>query len=735
MMRDMRRLACVALFFVSVHPATGLAQSQKSQIWRIPVLPSDEARNSPTPPSPFGLVPSPERARLFQRLVRPGEETQVSAQELSTSEAAVGRSRTLNDALAQLGLLSVGGESGAWGGGRVSMRGFPGREPEALLEGVSLGTGFTGANAIELVPGLAVASVQAYPFLPGLGLPRRGLAGAYDLSLKAGSQKYRRESLLRIEKPESLVLGHRQERGCTDSSTSVLGCVQLAWQLAVRAGVQMVKDDNNTPLFVEDDFESRLRYNDLHRTGLSVRSSKSTSSGILLDTLTLLGAENRGINGLPVALASSDNRSRKIFGLVTHRASSLSPETGRTWRARGDVRIDSVLFSTRQNTQDQRLRNDERTEKAFGVGMGMSQPADLGLWSGRFFLNGNFENNLFSTRFGLGADVTSSAPNSGAELIADSTLDGRLTVADLGVGYEFVRQKHVLLRLEVFAQLMSTRQSQICGAFSPQVLCAAQSSGIAQTSPGAAVEVQWSASQQTVLYALTGRSTRLPTPAELAGRPDGVAANLDLKPEAAIFSELGAHTPFLHAGVFFSRDSNLIALRQINPYLVRHFNSSRVHRGGLFGRAELRISQLELETAHEQIWARAFAEGSFSQEVPFVPQRHSRGTIRWQMGNTNAAAGHGFFALHLTQTGSYTLDPEAIYRLSPPPLLAFEAVGLLQPASEVLQASLRIDNLLDARTSRLALKDKESLEVAWSYLPALPIMGRSIVFSLKLLTS
>ncbi len=735
MMRDMRRLACVALFLISSHPATALPQSQKSQIWRIPVLPSDDAQNSQETPQAGAVAPSEERVRFFQRLLRPADDEQVSAQELSINKAELERSRTLNDALLNLGLVSLGGEAGAWGGGRVSMRGFPGREPEALLEGVSLGSGFTGAHSLELVPKLAVESIRAYPFLPAPGLPRRGLAGAYDLTLKVGSQRHRKESIVLVERPESLLLAHREEMGCKEPVLSSLGCIQLAWQSAARTGAQSVRDDNNTPLIDSDDFETQLKQNDLFRTGISLRITQGSASGISFDTVALFGAENRGINGLPVAQASSDNRSQKMFGLISQAASSLSPETGRMWRFQVDSRLDSVDFSTRQNTQDPRLRQDEREERAFGLGLGISQPAVLRQWDGRFFLNTHIEHNLYRSHFGLGALPTSTDPTSTRTAPEDSALNGQLTMADIGAGAQWTRAEKFLLRFEIFAQLMSTKQDQQCGDFAPQVLCARQSSVIAQNSPGAALEAHWSAAQRVILYALLGRSARLPTPAELAGRPDGVVANLELKPESALFIESGIHTPYFHGGAFFSRDNDLIALRQVNPYLVRHFNTSRVHRGGLFGRAQTRFTRLEIEAAHEQIWAKAFSNGAFTQDVPFVPERNSRGTLRWFPAIKDSPVEGGFVALHVSQTGAYTLEPEAIYRLSPPALLGLEASAQITKAAEAFQFSFKVDNLLDARTSQLRLSSGETRAVAWSYLPALPIMGRSIIFSLKLLTA
>lgn len=75
-----------------------------------------------------------------------------------------------------------------------------------------------------------------------------------------------------------------------------------------------------------------------------------------------------------------------------------------------------------------------------------------------------------------------------------------------------------------------------------------------------------------------------------------------------------------------------------------------------------------------------------------------------------------------------------IYRLSPPALISLAAEGIFSNAGGELILNFRIDNLPGWRSSLLGSRGGGNREVPWSYLPALPIMGRAFVLSLRLLT-
>ena len=736
MTRYMRRIACVTLVFYFFHPATAQSQSQKFQIWRVPVLPSGTGQHSVE--SGKGM-PQPEngRAQRFQRFLSPSDDNQKSAHQLSTPEEAPSGQRGINETLASLGLLSLGGESGVWGGGRVSMRGYPGREPEVSLDGIPLSSGFSGAHSEELVPLVGIKEINAYPFLSGPGLPRRGLAGGYDLVLKSGSQKAQRDSLLSAEQPSALVFAHRQTLNCKNADTGFWGCVNIAWQSAVRRGSQDVLDDNNTPNNSIDDYDSKLTNNELNRSSVSIRTNNTSASGINFETTSLFGAENRGLNGLPVSQASAANRGSKYLSLVSHSGSSFSPQTGRVWKYRISGRSDSSSFTSDLKNQEKQLRKDRRRENVVGLGVGVSSPLHAGSLESRIFLNGNYDTNIFNSRYGLEVTNTNRTPSSNSDALpADSSLSGQLSSADLGAGIELSRMGRFLLRMESYIQWANSTQQQNCGAFAPQVLCVGQKETRAAFSPGAAIELQYNALPGAILYLLSGRSTRLPTPVELAGRPDGIASNLNLKAESSLFIESGMHTPFFHLGAYFANDIDLITVRQVSPFLVQYENTSQVRRTGAFGSGEVKFSMWEITAAHEQTWAHSMEAEQGQSVVPFVPSWQSRGSLKYRFAGEEEAKpwGNWSSAVAWSRTGTYGLDKEGIYKLSPPALISLAAEGIFSNAGGELILNFRIDNLPGWRSSLLGSRGGENREVPWSYLPALPIMGRAFVLSLRLLT-
>ena len=736
MTRYMRRIACVTLVFYFFHPATAQSQSQKFQIWRVPVLPSGTGQHSVE--SGKGM-PQPEngRAQRFQRFLSPSDDNQKSAHQLSTPEEAPSSQRGINETLASLGLLSLGGESGVWGGGRVSMRGYPGREPEVSLDGIPLSSGFSGAHSEELVPLVGIKEINAYPFLSGPGLPRRGLAGGYDLVLKSGSQKAQRDSLLSAEQPSALVFAHRQTLNCKNADTGFWGCVNIAWQSAVRRGSQDVLDDNNTPNNSIDDYDSKLTNNELNRSSVSIRTNNTSASGINFETTSLFGAENRGLNGLPVSQASAANRGSKYLSLVSHSGSSFSPQTGRVWKYRISGRSDSSSFTSDLKNQEKQLRKDRRRENVVGLGVGVSSPLHAGSLESRIFLNGNYDTNIFNSRYGLEVTNTNRTPSSNSDALpADSSLSGQLSSADLGAGIELSRMGRFLLRMESYIQWANSTQQQNCGAFAPQVLCVGQKETRAAFSPGAAIELQYNALPGAILYLLSGRSTRLPTPVELAGRPDGIASNLNLKAESSLFIESGMHTPFFHLGAYFANDIDLITVRQVSPFLVQYENTSQVRRTGAFGSGEVKFSMWEITAAHEQTWAHSMEAEQGQSVVPFVPSWQSRGSLKYRFAGEEEAKpwGNWSSAVAWSRTGTYGLDKEGIYKLSPPALISLAAEGIFSNVGGELILNFRIDNLPGWRSSLLGSRGGESREVPWSYLPALPIMGRAFVLSLRLLT-
>lgn len=738
MTRNGQKIACLTLFFSCFHPATGQSQSQKSQIWRVPVVGSEEVNNPPEDERVQGLRPHGERASNFSKLRDHDAEASPSGQQMRVGEDSLKNNTNVRDSLSRSGLLLVGSEAGAWGGGKISLKGNPGKEPLLLLDGIPLSSGFSGSRPEELVPQVALKEIVIYPFLALPGQPRRGISGAYNLITQQGDEDIRRDSSILVEYPKAVVVGDRQSINCGSKNSTAVGCLNLSWQWASRKGTQRVRDDNNTPFNPADDFESNLHHNDLDRGSVLLRSKNQMQSGVSLNTTVLVGLENKGINGLPLSSASSSNRGQQRLSFLSHSGAFLSPSSGRSWSYQLSGRLDSGSYLTSLQNNNLQLRRDLRRENVFTLGAGFSTPVFLGQHELRFFVGGHTELNRYESSFGLVNPISLKGSIRPAEATPqDSNLSGKLSNSELGAGLDILRLDHFLFRTQAFAHWISSSQQQDCGAFSPAVLCSVQGSKQIKVAPGAALEIQLRSFRNLLPYLLAGRSSRLPTPTELAGRPDGVVANLSLKPEFSTFFEAGFQSPFAHAGFYFANDDNLITMRQINPYLVKHDNASRARREGLFAQTDFSFGKWDFSGKHEQVWARFLGGPSSGEAIPYIPEWQSRlsfGRTLLESDTQEERWGRWRSNLSLSKSGPYGLDQEGLFRLSPPLLVGLTVAGLLSPHERTLMMDFRVDNLLDNRTSALKTRGGSEQKVAWSYLPALPIAGRTFTASLRLQT-
>ncbi|MEN9827384.1 MAG: hypothetical protein RI953_3129, partial [Pseudomonadota bacterium] len=130
--RKVQTKSVIMLILFCSHPEPGTAQSQKSQIWRIPVSPLFNAGDSAIQNESI-VQPDSSRSRAFDELMDPLQNDEIGVSERRLSDENIQKSVTTGDLLARVGLLGSGKESGRWGGGRLSLRGHPGDEPAVSL--------------------------------------------------------------------------------------------------------------------------------------------------------------------------------------------------------------------------------------------------------------------------------------------------------------------------------------------------------------------------------------------------------------------------------------------------------------------------------------------------------------------------------------------------------------------------------------------------------------------------
>jgi hypothetical protein len=731
-----RKTVSTMLLFFLFHPATAHPQSQKSQIWRVPVLPHEAADE--VQDQEIGIIrPDQAFGERFWKRLQAQETGGMTASEWTANQSALTESVHMGRVFAELGLNAVGRESGGWGGARLSVRGHPGREPEATLEGIPLSSGFTGQNTIDLLPLSAISEVKLYPFVAATGLPRRGNSGSFDITLRKGIQEQSGESHLYLSAPVGVVLGQRTSLNCVKKNIPFLGCLQAGWQFTSLRRNSRVTDDRNTPQVESDDTDVRLKYNDLQRSSFSLQNRSSGPSSFQSDTSAVFSAESQGLNGLPVSQASVKNRGQRRFFFLAHALSFHSPDDGRFWLLRAGSRVDRSEIQSDLKNQQQQLRVDKRAENLLTAAAYFSLPLEKWGRHGSVFASATIDAQTFQSEVSLNTPLgMQKAKINSGEQPGATLLKGELSRSDLGTGLQWGNSDVVLLRGELFALFSVSDQKRTCGVFAPQVLCSTVLKRAEEWSPGGAVEIQHRLSRKTLVYFLSGRSMRLPTPLEVAGRPDGVVAHPDLQPERTLYLEGGLQNPFFHAGIFQATDRNLITARQVSPLLLKFDNTAEARRFGAFAQTAVHVSRFHLE-AQSEILRSQLIEGQPRQTViPFIPlwQARLRASSALKDWRVPESLEGWTTAVEWSQTGAYGLDPEGLSWLSPPPLVSWAAEARIPAGAQEWRIGFRVENLGDERLSALRVAGAQKTSVPWVSTPTLPISGRSFEVNLRLLT-
>lgn len=727
--RKVQTKSVIMLILFCSHPEPGTAQSQKSQIWRIPVSPLFNAGDSAIQNESI-VQPDSSRSRAFDELMDPLQSDEIGVSERRLSDENIQKSVTTGDLLARVGLLGSGKESGRWGGGRLSLRGHPGDEPAVSLGGVLLSSGFSGAHSEELIPPIAVQRLRVYPFFPSLNLPQVGVSGGYDIELIQDKQPAAHEAAVRFEFPLALHLANRSQIACTEAS-----CLQFSWAGSFYRGATEVVDDRNTPQDSSDDTNESIKFRDLSRISAAASYFADHGNGTRWDSTFLAGAESRSTSGLPLSSISEFNRLKRRLLFMSQRISHLSPGDG--WKAmlRLGVRQESALYQQDLMNNSMQIRDDERDEDFLSVQTNLSLPF---VGSGKnhlFLLNTSIEASSFKSEVGLGGQK-------GNSVATDSTFENSKTE---GLLYSLSMATGVRMELgaadslKTMVNLYSNRFSleRVCGVFSPQVLCTDKENASSRNSVGGQIEWRRPVGDSAMIYAQGGQLQRLPRPIEIAGRPDGVVANPELSGESTRAAELGLESRWGTLSVFYARDTDLISAEQVSPFLLRYENTAVVQRVGVGSDSKVRIVGIDFAASAE--WIRStIVKGRPGQRVlPFVAESRWSTSLEKTIAITPSA---GFWSGNLNsevryeESGPYWLDFQGVSRLKPPGIVALAVGTPLAMADGRLETRLEIRNLFDKPASRLSLIGQSDRNVPWSLSPVLPIERRTIELGFRLLT-
>ncbi len=716
MLRKMQTNLRLTLILFCFHPELLVAQSQKSQNWRVPVVPYNGADNNPAE-GQTALQPAPELSRQFDLYSDSLLPERFSPSEKYAEAKALRTASGTQDVLKHMGVLSAGGESGRWGGGRLSIRGHSGSEPAASVDGVLLSSGFSGAHSEEFVPISAVAGVRAYPFFPAFGLPHAGVAGGYDIELVAGPQAERSLFHLGVEWPKALSVGGRASWRCSDSA-----CLQLFWGAGFYRGEIEIQDDRNTPQDTSDDGLEKIRLSDVSRVSSAARSRVELGTGSRLDTTFIAGAEARGTSGLPISSVSEKNRLVRRLIFFSQGVSHLSPYNGLFGSAQVSARQEGAQFNQDLKTRELLVRRDQRNETVITAAGHLSIPLSASNKSHRVLVESTVERNAYKSVVSL-AEAQDSR-----RLEDDSQLKGELLRLLVGGGLLLNPTESDALKMTINLQNGQSALIRACGVFAPAVLCAEKNWRSSENTFGGVFEWTRRIHPQVYLFTQTGRTSRLPRPLELAGRPDGIVANPELKSEQTLAAEVGLRSRFARLSFFAADDRNLISAEQVSPFLLRYENTSSVRRLGISGEGGFKYSLFEMSGNFEKVVPEILKGRQAQRVLPFVPDSWFRVSLS-AMKVLNATDFH----LDFERSGSYWLDYQGVSRLSPPSLvnLRLEAPGVFEIGQVEFMFSVR--NVLDTRLSSLVLPEQKPRSVPWSLSPVLPVQGRSFEVSFRLL--
>jgi len=715
MLRKMQTNLRLTLILFCLHPELLVAQSQKSQNWRVPVVPQNGA-NSDTEEGRTALQPAPELSRQFDLYSDSLLPERFSPSEKYADKKALRTASGTQDILKHMGVLSAGGESGRWGGGRLSIRGHSGSEPAASVDGVLLSSGFSGAHSEEFIPISAVAGVRAYPFFPAFGMPHAGVAGGYDIELVAGPQAERSLFHLGVEWPKALSVGGRASWLCSDSA-----CLQFFWGGGFYRGEMEIQDDRNTPQDTSDDGLEKIKLSDVSRVSSAARSRVELGTGSRLETTFIAGAEARGTSGLPLSSVSEKNRLARRLIFFSHGVSHLSPYSGLFGSAQISARQEGAEFNQDLKTRELLVRRDQRNETVVTAAGHLSIPLTSSDKSHRVLVESIAERNAYKSIVSL-----AEAQNL-RRLEDDSQLKGELVQLLAGGGLLLIPTESDALKMTINLQNGQSVINRACGVFAPAVLCAENKWRSSEYTLGGVFEWTRRIHPQVFLFTQAGRTSRLPRPLELAGRPDGIVANPELKSEQTFAAEVGLRSRFARLSIFAADDRNLISAEQVSPFLLRYENTSSVRRIGISGEGGIKYSLFEMSGNFETVVPKIL-EGRQAQRVlPFVPDSW----FRVSLSATNVLSST-VFHVDFDRSGSYWLDYQGVSQLSPPSIvnLRLEAPVTLELDQMELMFSVR--NVLDSRMSSLVLPEQPARSVPWSLSPVLPVQGRSFEVSFRL---
>jgi hypothetical protein len=427
--------------------------------------------------------------------------------------------------------------------------------------------------------------------------------------------------------------------------------------------------------------------------------------------------------------------------MASQAVSFLSPYNGLESKIRLSARDERGQFTQLLEKGSRKVRTDERREVFTSLNGHISFPLNVSEQSPRLLFHSLAQANRFASRLRLTQAGESTDRSAG-----HSTLDGQLATVAVGSGLRWAWMAAGQFNVDVSVVSERSQFKISCGVFSPTVLCVEKEKTSSQKTIDGHVEWRRNVGGDLIVFAQTGRLSRLPSPMEVAGRPDGVVANPDLRSETTLAFNVGVDSKFGQMSFFAADDKQLISAEQVSPFLLRYENTSAARRVGFLCDGEASIFEIDMRASYEKIWSSVRNGRAGQRVVPFVPEdRWSVGAgtdlpLKWSKSidpKTNETKTQSLRLradVDLESGGSYWLDAQGISRLDPPWIANVRFAVPFVFDFERLETSFSVRNVFDRRSSQLVQQGGAVRSVPWSLSPVLPIEGRSFEFSIQLST-
>ena len=465
-----------------------------------------------------------------------------------------------------------GGEAGAL---RVRLRGARAFEPTYYFNGLPLAGSDSSEQIVTLIPISTIASLMVYPDSPPFWLSSMGISG--DINV-ISCQKYNCFAKKRASDENSFKVNSRAG-SFHYWQNSISHALQLNNNFSVFSAVEAtsskedypVFNNNNSVLNANKGQYENLQNNDFQKYSGYFHLNINSSLFDNINSATLYTDYEKGIPGA-VSSASNARIKKKLF-ISTLQAEKFYPDNGIMWNNQvGLILNKSEIsnFSEGYTTQANSSFNSTAQIKSW-----ITIPTQFisEEKSGIILEYLNFTQNT-------SASVPAALDNS-----SDSQSNSQRQEFHLGffesIYFPISKNYSLSFNLNSWISAAQSKISIDCNKGNLQGICNTKNNNIEKNIYGYSLSIQ-----QKYLFVINylryTLAMRRPYLAEMYGSPSGILANSNLQEEQSKKIEFGFTFPYFEIGTFYTKDSNLIFLQEINQFLSQYQNIEDSNRVGLY---------------------------------------------------------------------------------------------------------------------------------------------------------